>query len=100
LRLRALRPQLKRDPLGGALPPRNFAFATSSFERWVCGAPSAETRGRAAVRRAPPPQVRHARGAPRSPLTPLLPRNNLPRRAGPALRLARGALEHLAMRAV
>jgi len=30
------------------------------------GAPSAETHGRAAARRAPPPQVRHGSGAPRT----------------------------------
>ncbi len=40
-----------------------------------------------------PPQVHHGRGAPRSPSTRLLPSSRFPRRAGPALRLARGALE-------
>jgi len=43
----------------------------------------------------PATQVRHARGAPRSPSTRLLPRSSFPRRAGPALRVAGGALEHL-----
>src|SRR5205814_8506013 len=65
LRPRALRPQLKRDPLGGALPPRRHPSA-NSFGMVTRGALSAQTHGRLAARRAPPLQGRHARGAPRT----------------------------------
>jgi len=63
LRQRAFRPQLKRDPLGGALPPRDHPESTAVV--WcVRGAPNAEPRGPLSVRRAPPPHGR-AIGVPR-----------------------------------
>jgi len=50
-----LRPQLKRDPLGGALPPHKHSSG-NSIGMVMRGAPRAETHGRAATRRAPPPK--------------------------------------------
>ncbi len=41
LRGRASRPQLKRDPLGGALPPHRHSF-DNSFGTVSTGAPSGE----------------------------------------------------------
>jgi len=62
LRPLALAPQLKRDPLGGALPPRKH-HSVNSFGIVMRGAPRAETHGRAPARRAPPLQGRHVSGA-------------------------------------
>src|SRR3989442_10952829 len=86
-------PQLKRGPLGGALPPRKHS-SVNSFGMVMCGAPRAETHGRAPARRGPttprPPHVGRRRARPP---VPWLPRSGVPRRGSPAFRGARGALE-------
>ena len=95
LRRRAGRPQLKRDPLGGALPPRDHPESTAVV--WcVCGAPNAEPRRPLSARRAPPPHGR-AIGVPRlaRPSERRLPRIGFRVEAGraPVGRAARSSLE-------
>src|SRR6266540_1659519 len=57
LRRRASRPQLKRDPLGGARPPRRRSFV-NSFGMVIARARSADALEGSPVRGAPPPQGR------------------------------------------
>src|SRR5437660_8548645 len=84
LRRRAGRPQLKRDPLGGALPPRKHSSA-NAFGMVMRGAPRAETHGRAAARRAPPLQGGHVSGAPRTSSSTLAAQKQRPKACEPDL---------------
>ena len=90
---RASRPQLKREPLGGALPPHQHSSVNSFGIVSVCGAPSAEAGERAAVRRAPPPQVCQGLGAPRPTIKAPAPQKRLPKHSRNNVRGPRGALE-------
>src|SRR6266566_4098193 len=65
LRRRAGRPQLKRDPLGGALPPHKHPFV-NSLVRSVRGAPRANALEGGSVRRAPHPTAALREAAPRT----------------------------------
>ena len=88
------RPQLKRDPLGGALPPHKFFFV-NFFGMVVRGAPCAETRERVPVRRAPPPHGRAIRrAAPRFSLRAVgCPESTSQPEGRRGLQAPRGALE-------
>ena len=92
LRRRASRPQLKRDPLGGALPPHTHSFVNSFGTVSTRGAEAPYARELAPARRAPPtprPQQSLPRRAP--PSIGWLPRGNFSaqRRARPPSRARR-----------
>src|SRR5437762_10367758 len=78
LRPPAFAPQLKRDPLGGALPPHKHSSA-NSFGIVMRGAPRVETHGRAPAHRTPPLQLRPVSGAPRGPPIRVVAQKQLPK---------------------
>ncbi len=66
LRRRASRPQLKRDPLGGALPPHKHPFVNSFGTVSARGAERRGARGRICSPRPTTPTARHRPAAPRT----------------------------------
>src|SRR5437588_6321640 len=94
LRPRALHPQLKRDPLGGALPPHTVSSVNSFWYGGCTGRRAPDAREARSARRAPPPHGR-AIGLPRRapPSQRRLLRSWLPGRGGSSSCCARGALE-------
>ena len=93
LRRRASRPQLKRDPLGGALPPYEHSSVTSFAMVNTRGAEPSRAGGRRLA--APHPQrPRYRSGAPRPTIKAQATLNQLSRVGQGVLREARGALDH------
>ena len=84
VRRRASRPQLKRDPLGGALPPHKHS-SVNSFGMVTREAPRAETHGRAPARRAPPLQGGHVSGAQRTSSSAVAAQKQRPKACQPNL---------------
>ena len=66
LRQRASRPQLKRDPLGGALPPHKHSYVNSFGMVIARGAERRCSGGKISSPRPTTPRPRYGHGAPRT----------------------------------
>jgi len=95
LRRRAGRPQLKRDPLGGALPPHRHFFVTSLWSGYYAGRRARTLANQAPGSPRPTPHGRaYGAAAPRPSFHRVAAHRQVlnPRRRG--RRAARGAFEH------
>ena len=80
LRRRASRPQLKRDPLGGALPPNNYPLVNSFVFVIARGAEARCSHGETCSPRPTTPRPRDGPAAPRTAISAPAAQTPLPKR--------------------